>query len=451
MANPVNITRLLELAARQDIVRKAGLLPVVIPEDIMQSEVLNPNYIPPNYPTRLLIITYVCVFVPLVGVILRFLARFGTETPLGLDDWFSAVAWLTSAAYGATSILAVKMGGIGRHIWLLSDQELSSGYMIGYFHQIFYGVASFFLHVAIMFFYLRIIPKELFTRKILYGFFVFHIVYLIAFLTVSAVQCIPFRSGYDLTYRLTVGEGNKCQDPTREVTVLTIIGAVTDLMLFFLPLSVVWRLGLKVRQKIMVSGLFLIGALACVTSSIRLHYLFIFYKSFDRSFTSMVVNALGHIEIALGLFAACLPMMRQAVLLIPQPSLYSKIFSIFRRKRRRQRPDGIRIQKIDSRSTKLTTADEGTVLQELSTIGGGGAPSSRRQSVSQMGRPRRNTTGSVKQSRMIRDISREMLVQAATTSDAPPDMDTMWIMMDEGPVRIPIRLDDRDRGVEGMV
>ncbi|EGX51693.1 hypothetical protein AOL_s00054g92 [Orbilia oligospora ATCC 24927] len=128
-ANGVNLTRLLEFSERDELVRKAGLLPIVIPEDILRDQVLNPNYVPKDLPTQLLVITWLCIFIPLVGVVLRFLARFGTATRLGLDDWFSAITWVVAAAFGSTTILAAKMSGIGRHIWFATDGELDFGYM----------------------------------------------------------------------------------------------------------------------------------------------------------------------------------------------------------------------------------------------------------------------------------------------------------------------------------
>ncbi|KAF3154668.1 hypothetical protein TWF569_011325, partial [Orbilia oligospora] len=87
------------------------------------------DYVPKDLPTQLLVITWLCIFIPLVGVVLRFLARFGTETRLGLDDWFSAITWVVAAAFGSTTILAAKMSGIGRHIWFATDGELDFGYM----------------------------------------------------------------------------------------------------------------------------------------------------------------------------------------------------------------------------------------------------------------------------------------------------------------------------------
>ncbi|KAK6517130.1 hypothetical protein TWF506_007007 [Arthrobotrys conoides] len=467
--NGVNLTRLLELAERDEIVRKAGLLPIVIPEDILRDQVLNPNYVPKDLPTQLLVITWLCIFIPLIGVILRFLARFGNESRLGLDDWFSAITWVVAAAFGSTTILAAKMSGIGRHIWFATDSELDFGYMIGYFHQIAYGIASFFLHITIMFFYIRIIPSELVARKVLYAFFIFHILYLPVFITISAVQCSPVRSGYDLRFRLELGEENKCLDPFKLVMWLTIVGITTDCLLFLLPLSVVWRLKLEVGRKFLVSGLFLLGGLACIASGIRLHYLRIVYASFDRTYYAMPVNALGHIEIALGLLTACLPMMRQAILLLPQGSFYSLVLSRLKfRWRRRRRDVTIRAQKIDSRSTRITTTDiverGDTELQDLRemvvppipavpvyvnvevgsihapSLGGAGGgrsrPSTRGSSSASIWNSRHN--------RFLRDIAREAYRTQNSSGDVV-EIGDVWVMMEDGPMRVPIRYESPER------
>ncbi|KAF3163447.1 hypothetical protein TWF225_002055 [Orbilia oligospora] len=459
-ASGVNLTRLLKLSERDELVRKAGLLPIVIPEDILRDQVLNPNYVPKDLPTQLLVITWLCIFIPLVGVVLRFLARFGTETRLGLDDWFSVITWVVAAAFGSTTILAAKMSGIGRHIWFATDGELDFGYMIGYFHQIAYGITSFFLHMTIMFFYIRIIPSELVARKVLYVFFVFHILYLPVYITVSALQCSPVRSGYDLRYRLEIGEGNRCMDPFKLVTGLTIVGITTDCLLFLLPLSVVWRLKLEVGRKVLVSGLFLLGGLACIASGIRLYYLKVLYASFDRTYYAMPVNALGHIEIALGLLTACLPMMRQAILLLPKGSFYSLVLSRLNCCIGRRRGDTIRVQKIDSRSTRITytTTDiverSDTELHDLREIvippvpivplhvGGG---SINTPSLGGGGRSRPSTRGSSsanvrnsRHDRFVRDIVREAY-RNQNPSREVVEIGDMWVMTGDGPVRVPIR------------
>ncbi|KAK6509848.1 hypothetical protein TWF481_004577 [Arthrobotrys musiformis] len=477
MTNPVNITELLRLSKYNDAVQKSGLLTAPIPPEIWKDKVLNPNYVPTDLSTLLLIITWLCIFVPLVGVILRFLARFGTESPLGLDDWFSAVAWVASAAYCSTSIAGVKLTGAGQHIWYASGRELDVGYTLGYLQQIFYGIASFFLHMAIMFFYIRIIPPELFARKVLYAFFTFHIIYLPIYVTVASVQCSPVRSSYDLKYRLEVGEGNKCLNPFKLALVLTIVGIITDCLLFLLPLSMVWGMSLEFGKKVLVSGLFLLGGLACVTSGIRLHYLKALYAGFDRTFDVVPVSALGHIEIALGLLTACLPMMRQAILLLPHGSFYSLMLSRIKfrwRRRRRRRREGvilrglrrghstIRIRKPgDSRST-ADHAEERVAepydLRELEVAQVPPAPAipppvaieagcSKRNPPSfgegSGGRSRPSTRGSgsanrrnSRHDRFVRDIMREAC--KIQDSGEAIEMEDMWVMMEDGPIRLPI-------------
>lgn len=100
-------------------------------------------------------------------------------------------------------------------------------------------------------------------------------------------------------------------------------------------------------------------------SGTRLYYLKIPYASFDRTYYAMPVNALGHIEIALSLLTACLPMMRQAISLLPRGSFYSLLLSRLKFRWRRRRRDSpgrrgdcsIKVQKIDSRSARITMAD----------------------------------------------------------------------------------------------
>ncbi|KAK6337774.1 hypothetical protein TWF696_001254 [Orbilia brochopaga] len=365
LKDKVNLTRLFELAARAPLVIKAGLVPVVIPPDIYSAQVANPDYVAPNLPRRLVIVTWLCIAVPLVCVVVRFVSRVVSGSGVGLDDYFAGVTWLTSTAFATTSLFAASVGGMGTHIWLLSDQQLQTGFLIGYYHQIAYGVASFFLHITILFFYMRLIPPEIsLARQVLYVFVAFHIVYLPAFVITSVIQCLPVRAGYDLRYRLMMGAASRCLDPVKEVTALTVIGIVTDCILFFLPLTVVWRLRLTTAKKIMISGLFLIAGLACIASIVRLRYLLRFYKSFDRSYTSMIVNALGHVEIALGLICACLPTMRQAVLLIPRSRLCT---TVSRRFGWRTRGGGVhvRVRKIVSGSSRVTSTKD-TALQDLS-------------------------------------------------------------------------------------
>ncbi|KAJ6258500.1 hypothetical protein Dda_6542 [Drechslerella dactyloides] len=360
----VNVTRLFELASRAPLVVRAGLVPVVIPVDIFKSQVANPDYVAPDLPMRLVVITCLCIVVPFICVAMRFVSRIFSASGVGVDDWFAVASWVSSTGYAMTSLFAARVGGMGRHIWLLTDDELQRGFLIGYYHQITYGVASFFLHATILFFYLRLMPPDiLIPRRILYLFLAFHVVYLHAFVITSVMQCLPLRAGFDLRYRLAVGGGARCLDPVREVIGLTVIGIVTDVALFLLPVSVVWLLGLSIVQKVMISGLFMLAGLACVASAVRLHYLLRFYESFDRSYTSMPVNALGHIEIALGLICACLPMMRQAVLLVPLSRPYGAVAKFFGWKMFVRR-DSVRVQKIVSGSSRITTANE-TVLRDL--------------------------------------------------------------------------------------
>ncbi|EGX51694.1 hypothetical protein AOL_s00054g93 [Orbilia oligospora ATCC 24927] len=174
----------------------------------------------------------------------------------------------------------------------------------------------------------------------------------------------------------------------------------------------------------------------------------------------MPVNALGHIEIALGLLTACLPMMRQAILLLPKGSFYPLVLSRLNCCICRRRGDTIRVQKIDSRSTRITytTTDiverSDTELHDLREIvippvpvvplhvGGG---SINTPSLGGGGRSRPSTRGSSstnvrnsRHDRFVRDIVREAY-RNQNHSREVVEIGDMWVMTGDGPVRVPIR------------
>lgn len=61
---------------------------------------------------------------------MRFVARFGNRSSVWLDDWFSVGAWLAAVGFAVSTLISVHMGGLGKHIWLLTDDEIDFAYMV---------------------------------------------------------------------------------------------------------------------------------------------------------------------------------------------------------------------------------------------------------------------------------------------------------------------------------
>jgi hypothetical protein len=117
-------------------------------------------------------------------------------------------------------------------------------------------IASFFVKLTLMFHFYRILRNT--DSRLRMGYIVIMsliAVFTIAQVFVTAVPCIPMDAFFDRT--LT---GN-CIDDTTTKLVAGVGSIVTDFIILLLPVPVIWRLNLPVRQKWALAGVFGIGSL----------------------------------------------------------------------------------------------------------------------------------------------------------------------------------------------
>ena len=61
-----------------------------------------------------------------------------------------------------------------------------------------------------------------------------------------------------------------CHNPEATFMAVTISNLLTDVIVLVLPVAAVWNLKLSLRHRLIVSGIFLVGGLACVASLLRI-------------------------------------------------------------------------------------------------------------------------------------------------------------------------------------
>ncbi|KAL8999884.1 MAG: hypothetical protein Q9188_005790 [Gyalolechia gomerana] len=104
-------------------------------------------------------------------------------------------------------------------------------------------------------------------------------------------------------------KGGTCINQDKFYRLNGIANLLIDFMLWSLTLPVVWRLNLNFRQKLSVSGIFLLGLLACVASIIRVAT-FSQVREKDSTYTLVNVILWSAIEQSTGIVCACLPTTR---------------------------------------------------------------------------------------------------------------------------------------------
>lgn len=88
----------------------------------------------------------------------------------------------------------------------------------------------------------------------------------IAAIAADIFQCHPMSAAFDPDQLFT----SRCMNLQAYYRGVTASNLILDVVVLSMPLCMVWRLKLDTKQKISLSGIFLLGGLVCVASLMRL-------------------------------------------------------------------------------------------------------------------------------------------------------------------------------------
>ncbi|KAL8824018.1 MAG: hypothetical protein Q9170_008272 [Blastenia crenularia] len=239
----------------------------------------------------------ICIVV--VAVALRFMSRRVVRAEIKADDWIIVLAAGLFISF-ATSICVAIHFGAGRHAILVEDPKALTEIVI--LATCLYICTCTATKMSILFLYYRIFPLRRF-RIILIVVGSSVIAWTIAIVLVEIFQCWPIKLQWDPT-----ALGHCVNFVAYAITVFT-TNVITDLLIFALPLPLVWRLHTSKKRKWMLTATFAIGCgyvtpltaimardialveevgrlikySACTISIIRLRFVKEFAKNYDSS------------------------------------------------------------------------------------------------------------------------------------------------------------------------
>jgi hypothetical protein len=144
---------------------------------------------------------------------------------------------------------------------MLSQPEirkaLADSYKIFYFTELLYLTSIGLTKISILLFYLRIFPHRG-LRRIIYFTIVLCVLYIIAFVTATALQCLPI----SLAWNRWDGEhGGKCFNLNADAWASAGINIILDLIVIILPIGEIKKLSMSRRRRFAIMLMFLIGGL----------------------------------------------------------------------------------------------------------------------------------------------------------------------------------------------
>ncbi|KAI1748258.1 hypothetical protein F4782DRAFT_551184 [Xylaria castorea] len=256
----------------------------------------------PHTDKRLEPITITFFILTSIVVLLRVAARVVSKVKFWYDDYFNIAAFVTVSIYTLINI-NLSRRGFGLDIWAVPHENISrilNSFLIG---SCLYFVSRALVRISILLFYLRVFRTPR-AKGVITWTLAFVVLFSFILLFPIVFQCSPV----DYVWLQWDGahEGH-CIDFRAFVWTATIIGIVLDFWVVLIASSLVSRLQLPLKKKIMVSSMFTVGLLAIAVSIARLPYINQFTGTKNPTIDWVPITIWSTLENYIGVICACLP------------------------------------------------------------------------------------------------------------------------------------------------
>ncbi|KAK1984570.1 CFEM domain-containing protein [Colletotrichum cereale] len=257
-------------------------------------------------------IQLVLFVLPTLFVITRIVHKCMKISPWGWDDTTIMVAYVAFTIFTPAGFLSAKTGA-GRDVWYLTPEQITRGLKTFFALTFLYMLGLAFVKASILFLYLRVFPDQRFRRVVWYTQ-AFNLVLYIAFLSASLASCRPLHHVWDGWTGETEG---KCFNVNASGLAHAALNLALDVWMLLLPASQIYKLNVPLKQKTGVVLMFSVGIFLTAVSGYRIKVLRPSGTSLGSTAASFQTSIWSAVELAAGIFVACLPSTREvwAVLL----------------------------------------------------------------------------------------------------------------------------------------
>ncbi|KAK1962541.1 CFEM domain-containing protein [Colletotrichum sublineola] len=228
-------------------------------------------------------------------------------SPWGWDDTTIMIAYVLLALSCSLSIPKPAVAGAGRDVWYLSASQISLGLRMFFISTFLYVLGLAFIKASILFLYLRIFPDHRF-RMVLWFTQAFNLLLYISFLITALVSCQPLHYAWEGWTGETEGRCYSTNPPALSHGALNFI---LDVWMLLLPASQIYKLNVPLKQKLDVMSMFSMGIFLTAVSGYRIKVIRPFGAFLDSDVVLFQTSIWSAIELAVGIFVACLPNIRQ--------------------------------------------------------------------------------------------------------------------------------------------
>ncbi|KAJ5229763.1 hypothetical protein N7489_010471 [Penicillium chrysogenum] len=245
---------------------------------------------------RVIGVCLVCSILAFLAVCLRFYVRISSKRSPWIDDYSALVASVLTLAYAGIAVAQTRWGQ-GLSAAYFPKENVIPFSKIQYAGGPVYCLAVLGFKVALLTSYLRIAGIIERYRKIIFAAIVVCVINQLIFTFIISISCTPVAKQWDSSL-----EGH-CIHTIPFYFALGGTSIALDLIIIALPLPVLWKLQLRLKQKVLLAGLFALGFFVTVIQVIRIFTV----KALETYTDSKNIVIWSCVETSLGVVIACIP------------------------------------------------------------------------------------------------------------------------------------------------
>ncbi|KAL4780061.1 hypothetical protein BJX76DRAFT_339165 [Aspergillus varians] len=205
------------------------------------------------------------VFITAV-IAVRVYVRLVMLRALGTDDILMVIGTVLGIGLTAASMVAAYYG-VGRHRSHIPEEDYLPMLKGIYSTRVIYVLSLMFVKMSLLIFYLRLDPRR-YMNWAVYALLFIVIGLSIASFFILTFSCFPPSKFWDVT---GTAEGH-CMDPDSQQIFYEangILNIITDILIYVVPIPMLWRVRISRRRKAAILGVFSVGVLSIAAGCVR--------------------------------------------------------------------------------------------------------------------------------------------------------------------------------------
>lgn len=215
-------------------------------------------------------VTIVITILATLFVVARFYTRIWLVKSIKQDDWWILAAWVVAVGFSASICIAVKYG-LGKHKDNIPDDVFDSLRKAEYAFSILYNPALMLTKTSILIFFLSVMSRDADPIFKWCNWLTLTVVNAVgaALTFYNIFQCRPVAAGWAYPRPTDA----KCTDIVTLYLSSAPVNIITDIALLMLPMPILTKMRLPLKQKIILVLTFSAGAFVTAVDVVRIAYL----------------------------------------------------------------------------------------------------------------------------------------------------------------------------------